>query len=77
MPTLQAIRSAKGRQVMIETFAQPTKCYGLGVFTYNTGETVVLIRRRRSRSHRSSGKNRTKGIQHRLISEFDHLSGAE
>ena len=69
--------SPNGRQVMIETFAQLTKRYGIGAFNYHTGEAVVLISRRRSRSHRSSGKNRAKGNQHRLIFEGDRLGGAE
>jgi transposase len=49
MPTLKAMWSPKGRQVMIETPAQPKKRYGIGAVDYHTGETVVLIRRRRKR----------------------------
>lgn len=39
----------KGQQVMIETPAQPKKRYGIGAFNYHTGQTVVLIRRRKRR----------------------------
>ena len=49
MPTLKAMWSPMGRQVMIETPAQPEKRYGIGAVDYNTGETVVLIRRRKRR----------------------------
>lgn len=49
MPTLRAMWSPKGQQVMIETPAQPTKRYGIGAVNYHTGETVVLIRRRKRR----------------------------
>ena len=41
--------SPKGQQVMIPTPAQPTRHYGLGAVNYHTGETVVLIRRRKRR----------------------------
>jgi transposase len=41
--------SPKGQQVMIVTPAQPKKRYGLGAVNYHTGETVVLIRRRKRR----------------------------
>jgi transposase len=34
---------------MIETPAQPKKRYGIGAVDYHTGETVVLIRRRKRR----------------------------
>ena len=34
---------------MIETPAQPTKRYGIGAVNYRTGETLVLIRRRKRR----------------------------
>jgi putative transposase len=49
MPTLRAMWSPKGQQLMIETPAQPTKRYGIGAVNYHTGETVVLIRRRKRR----------------------------
>jgi len=49
MPTLKAMWSPKGRQVMIETPAQPKKRYGIGAVDYHSGQTVVLIRRRKRR----------------------------
>ncbi len=48
-PTLRAMWSPKGQQVMIATPAQPKKRYGLGAVNYHTGETVVLIRQRKRR----------------------------
>jgi transposase len=41
--------SPQGQQVMIPTPAQPTKHYGIGAVNYQTGETVVLVRRRTRR----------------------------
>lgn len=38
-----------GQQVMIPTPGQPTKHYGLGAVNYHTGETLVLVRRRKRR----------------------------
>ena len=49
MPTLKAIWSPRGQQVMIPTPAQPKKRYGIGAVNYHTGQTVVLIRRRKRR----------------------------
>ena len=49
LPTLRAMWSLKGQQVMIETPGQPKKHYGIGAVNYHTGETVVLIRRRKRR----------------------------
>lgn len=49
MPTLKAMWASKGQQVMIPTPAQPKKRYGIGAVDYHTGETMVLIRRRRKR----------------------------
>ena len=49
MPTLKAMWSPKGQQVMIQTPAQPKKRYGIGAVDYHTGQTVVLIRRRKRR----------------------------
>ena len=49
MPTLKAMWSPKGQQVMTPTPAQPKKRYGIGALNYHTGETVVLIRRRKRR----------------------------
>lgn len=41
--------SPKGQQVMIQTPGQPKKQYGIGAVNYHTGETVVLVRRRKRR----------------------------
>ena len=41
--------SPKGQQVMISTPGQPKKHYGIGAINYHTGETVVIIRRRKRR----------------------------
>jgi transposase len=49
LPTLRAMRSPQGQQVMIPTPGQPYKRYGLGAVNYHTGETVVLFRRRKRR----------------------------
>ena len=49
LPTLRAMWSPKGQQVMIPTPGQPKTHYGLGAVNYHTGETVVLIRRRKRR----------------------------
>jgi transposase len=48
-PTLRAMWSPKGQQVMIPTPAQPTKHYGIGAVDYHTGETVVLLKRHKRR----------------------------
>lgn len=48
-PTLKAMWSPKGQQVMIPTPGSPKKRYGLGAVNYQTGETVVLVRRRKRR----------------------------
>jgi transposase len=49
MPTLRAMWSPQGQQVMIPTPGQPSKHYGLGAIDYCTGETVVLFRGRKRR----------------------------
>lgn len=49
MPTLRALWSPVGQQVMIPTPKQPEKRYGLGAVDYHTGETVVIFRRRKRR----------------------------
>jgi transposase len=49
MPTLRAMWSPKGQQIMIPTPGQPKKHYGLGAVNYHSGETVVIIRRRKRR----------------------------
>lgn len=48
-PTLRAMWSPVGQQVMIPTPAQPTRRYGLGAVNWRTGETVVLFRPRKRR----------------------------
>lgn len=49
MPTLKAMWSPKGQQVMIQTPGQPKKNYGIGGVNYHTGETVVIFRKRKRR----------------------------
>ena len=49
-PTLKAMWSPVGQQVMIPTPMQPKKRYGLGAVNYHSGETVVLVRRRKRRA---------------------------
>jgi putative transposase len=49
LPTLRALWSPQGQQVMIPTPRQPYKRYGLGAVNYYTGETMVLFRRRKRR----------------------------
>ena len=49
LPTLRKMWSLKGQQVMIPTPGQPKVHYGLGAVNYYTGETVVIIRRRKRR----------------------------
>jgi transposase len=48
-PTLRAMWSPKGQQVMIPTPGQPDKYYGIGAVNYHTGENVVLFQRRKRR----------------------------
>lgn len=49
LPTLRAVWSPKGQQVMIPTPGQLKRHYGLGAVNYHSGETVVVIRRRKRR----------------------------
>jgi putative transposase len=49
-PTLRALWSPIGQQVMIPTPRQPYKRYGLGAVNYHTGETVVLFRQHKRRA---------------------------
>lgn len=49
LPTLRKMWSPQGQQVMIPTPGQPKVHYGLGAINYHTGETVVIIRRRKRR----------------------------
>lgn len=48
-PTLRAMWSRKGQQVMIPTPGQPDKYYGIGAVNYHTGETVVQFQRHKRR----------------------------
>lgn len=48
-PTLRAMWSPVGQQVMVPTPAQPTRRYGLGAVNYATGEVTVLTRRHKRR----------------------------
>jgi putative transposase len=41
LPTLRALWSPKGQQVMIQTPGQQQTYYGIGALNYYTGETVV------------------------------------
>jgi putative transposase len=45
LPTLRAMWSPKGQQVMIPTPGHPTRHSGMGAVNYSTGETVVLVKR--------------------------------
>lgn len=49
LPTLRAIWSPVGQQIMIPTPTQPDKYYGIGAVNYHTGETVVHFQRRKRR----------------------------
>lgn len=49
LPTLRAMWSPVGQQVMIPTPGQPERRYGIGAVNYHTGETVVLFERRKRR----------------------------
>ena len=49
LPTLRAMWSPRGQQIMIPTPGQLYKRYGLGAVDYHTGEAVVLFRRRKRR----------------------------
>lgn len=49
LPTLRAMWSPKGQQVMIPTPGQPKRHYGLGAVNYHSGENVVVIRKRKRR----------------------------
>jgi putative transposase len=49
LPTLRALWSPKGQQVMIQTPGQQTTYYGIGAVNYYTGETVVQFQRHKRR----------------------------
>ncbi len=44
-PTLRAMWSPVGQQVMIPTLTQPDKYYGFGAVNYHTGETIMQFQR--------------------------------
>lgn len=48
-PTLRAMYSPVGQQVMIPTPKQPDTYYGIGAVNYCTGETVVQFHKRKRR----------------------------
>lgn len=49
LPTLRALWSPKGQQVMIQTPGQQTTSSGIGAVNYSTGETVVQFQRHKRR----------------------------
>jgi transposase len=49
LPTLRALWSPVGQQVMILTPGQGKRHYGLGAINYHSGETVVLFKKRKRR----------------------------
>ncbi|QHT71802.1 hypothetical protein GXP67_36640 [Rhodocytophaga rosea] len=48
-PTLKAMWSPVGQQVMIPTPGQPKKHYGLGAVNYHSGQTVLRVEKRKKR----------------------------
>ena len=48
-PTLKAIWSPVGQQVMIPTTGQTNKHYGIGAVDYHSGETLVITQKRKTR----------------------------
>ena len=49
LPTLRRLWSPKGQQIMIQTPAKAERCFGIGGVNYHTGETVVIVRKRKRR----------------------------
>ncbi len=49
LPTLRAMWSPKGQQVMIPTPPQATRRYGIGGVNYHTGQAVVIFRKHKRR----------------------------
>ncbi|CAA9543092.1 MAG: Transposase, partial [uncultured Thermomicrobiales bacterium] len=49
LPTLRAMWSPKGQQVMIPPPAQPHRRYGIGAVNYHTGETAVQFHHHKRR----------------------------
>jgi transposase len=50
LPTLKAMWSPKGQQVLIPTPGKLAKRYGIGAVNYHTGETLVLVRNHKRRA---------------------------
>lgn len=48
-PTLRAMWSRVGRQIMIPTPGAPRNQYGIGAVNYHTGQIVFLVRKRKRR----------------------------
>ncbi len=57
-PTLKAMWSPVGQQVMIPTLGQTNKRFGIGAVNYHTGETVVILRKRKRRDRTAEAANR-------------------
>lgn len=49
LPSLRAMWSPQGQQVMISTPSHARKRYGLGAVNYHSGESVVIFRARKRR----------------------------
>lgn len=49
LPTLKALWSPVGQQVMVPTPGQPTRHYGIGAVNYHSGQTVVMIGKHKNR----------------------------
>ncbi len=49
LPTLKAMWSPKGQQVMIPTPRKQKARYGMGAVNYHSGETVVIVRNHKRR----------------------------
>jgi putative transposase len=49
LPTPRAMWSPEGWQVILPAPGQPTRYSGIGAVDYHTGETVVLLERRKRR----------------------------
>jgi transposase len=49
LPSIRAMWSPKGQQIMIPTPGQNYRHYGIGAVNYHSGETVVIVRKRKRR----------------------------
>jgi len=49
LPTLRALWSPRGQQVMVSTPMQPIRQYGLGAVNWYTGQTLVITRKHKRR----------------------------